>query len=558
MKRLSVLAIFLVTVTLISTVNVSAGWEVNGTCVVPKGETRSVQCITYDGSGGAIIGHHHETLLGNSSDVLATKIDCDGNVLWNKSIGHGMRWHGYLRLVPDGSGGAFSVCIGVLVPTFNPCILGKRIISNGATLDLTISGWDYFDGPELNPATATDGANGVIIAWERFNIPTGTGKDICAQRITAANAVLWGSNGVTVREASGSQTESRITSDGAGGAIVTWLDGGHIYAQRIDAGGALNWPAAGIPVCTAVGGQEKVQIIEDKEGGAFIAWQDGRGGDLDIYMQRIAADGTILWETDGIVVCNAGFDQDYPILVYDGEGGVIVTWRDERDTNFDVYIQRIDGNGEPLWTANGVPIAVGPDDQRCQRIVSDMLGGVIVSWVIETFGGDIDIYTQRIDENGNPMWGSGGVPVCTTTGDQSPIVMTGDCAGGAVLAWTDFRDSEIYEGEIYAQRVLEGLAEAPLPDPAPTLALYQNHPNPFNPVTSITFSLFRECDITLAIYDARGRHIRTLASGTYGRGPHTVIWNGRDRSGYTVSSGIYFYRLTDGREIVSRKMVLSR
>ncbi|UCF04141.1 MAG: T9SS type A sorting domain-containing protein [bacterium] len=557
MKRLQVPAVLLAAAMLVATGSVSTAWEVNGICVVSKAETRHVECIIHDGVCGAIIGHFHETLLGNSSSVLAAKIDWDGNVLWNITLGSG-RWDGDLHLVPDGSLGAFAVYTCVLAPTYNAVILGKRIISNGSTLDLTISGWDSFDGPEVNHATATDGANGVIIAWERTNIPNGTLKDIVAQRITNANNIMWGANGTTVREADGHQTAPRITSDGAGGAIVTWLDGSHIYAQRVYVTGTLLWTADGIPVCTAVGGQDKVHIIEDGAGGAFIAWQDGRGSDLDIYMQRITADGTLLWVTDGIVVCNAAYNQDYPILISDTSGGVIVVWRDGRDANYDVYAQRIDGSGDPVWPANGVPVAAGPANQRTQRIVPDTEGGAIVSWMVETVSGDGDIYIQRIDQNGDPMWGSGGVPVCTATGDQSSTVMTEDCMGGAILAWNDYRDSEFYEGEIYAQRVLDGLTEAPQPDPVRTLVLSQNHPNPFNPVTSITFTLFRECDVALAIYDTQGRHIRTLTSGTYERGPHTVIWNGCDRNGHTVSSGIYFYRLTDGREIVSRKMVLIR
>lgn len=559
MQRLSVTAALLAAVILVAAGSISAGWEVNGTCVVSKDETRTVQCITYDGSGGAIIGHGHAGLMGGNAGILAAKIDSDGNVLWDNDIGSGLRWHRDLSMVPDGSGGAFAVFTGDWAPAVPAPILGKRIYSNGATLDLAISGWDcLFDGPESDPVSATDGADGVIIAWERYNIPAGTFTDICAQRVTAAHTVLWGANGVTVREAADYQREPRITSDGAGGAIVTWLDGGHIYAQRIDVTGTLLWPAAGIPVCTAADGQEEVQIIEDGAGGAFMVWQDGRGSDLDIYMQRIDANGALLWMTDGIIVCNAAYNQEYPSLVSDDGGGVIVAWRDGRDTNSDVYAQRIDGTGNPVWPAIGVPVAMGPADQRGHRIVPDTQGGAIVSWVVETGGGEDDIYTQRIDENGNPMWGSGGVPVCTATGDQSTIVMTEDCSGGAVLAWRDLRDSEIYEGEIYAQRVLEGLAEASLPDPAPTLTLYQNHPNPFNPVTSITFSLSRECNIDLAIYDTRGRLIRTLTFGAYERGPHTVIWNGSDRNGHTVSSGIYFYRFVAGDFVHTRKMVLLR
>ena len=558
MRRLLALMVLPVAVALIAAGSLYAGWEVNGTCVAPKWETRSVHSITYDGSGGAIIGHLAACLSGYASDVLAAKIDCDGNVMWDNYVSFGMRWHGSLRLVPDGAGGAFAVCIGVLAPTYHAMILGKRVYADGTMLDLAISGWDCFDGPQENPATTTDGANGVIIAWERHNIPTGTLKDICAQRITSGNTALWGTNGTTVREAAGHQTEPRITSDGDGGAIITWMDDGHIYAQRVDMAGTLLWPAAGVPVCTAAGGQDKVQIIEDGTGGAFIVWQDGRGSDLDIYMQRVDANGTLLWVADGIIVCDAAYDQDYPLLISDFGGGGIVAWRDGRDTNYDVYAQRVDSIGVPVWSANGVPVATGPANQRGQRIVPDWLGGAIVSWMVETVDSDGDIYTQRIDENGYPMWGSSGVPVCTAAGDQSTIVMTEDCAGGAVLAWNDFRDSEIYEGEIYAQRILEGLSEAQLPDPAPTLVLFQNYPNPFNPVTMIRFDLPHSVHVELSVYNVKGELIATLVNQQMTEGRKKVAWSGRDNGGRSVSSGIYFYRLVAGEFVQTRKMVLLR
>jgi len=91
---------------------------------------------------------------------------------------------------------------------------------------------------------------------------------------------------------------------------------------------------------------------------------------------------------------------------------------------------------------------------------------------------------------------------------------------------------------------------------ASAVTLLQNHPNPFNPTTSIHFELNRNADVTLAIYDAAGTYVVTLASGPYARGPHDVTWNGSDAQGNRVGSGVYFCRLTTGATTLSRKMVL--
>jgi hypothetical protein len=86
--------------------------------------------------------------------------------------------------------------------------------------------------------------------------------------------------------------------------------------------------------------------------------------------------------------------------------------------------------------------------------------------------------------------------------------------------------------------------------------LYQNHPNPFNPATMISFSLPTARDVRLTIVDVRGRIVRTLVDRSLGAGRHHVEWEGRDGRGTPVSSGIYFYRLDAGGETITRKMVL--
>ncbi len=87
-------------------------------------------------------------------------------------------------------------------------------------------------------------------------------------------------------------------------------------------------------------------------------------------------------------------------------------------------------------------------------------------------------------------------------------------------------------------------------------ALAQNHPNPFNPATEISFSLPAKQEITLKVYDIAGREVATLAVGSHDAGPHTVMWRGEDDSGSRVASGLYFYKLVADDGSQTRKMML--
>lgn len=91
-----------------------------------------------------------------------------------------------------------------------------------------------------------------------------------------------------------------------------------------------------------------------------------------------------------------------------------------------------------------------------------------------------------------------------------------------------------------------------------TPRLHQNAPNPFNPTTAIQFDLAQEADVSLTIFDARGRMVRSLWSGTLPAGLHRVLWDGRNQMGVTAPSGTYFYRLRHGTTQSTRKMTLAR
>ncbi len=85
-----------------------------------------------------------------------------------------------------------------------------------------------------------------------------------------------------------------------------------------------------------------------------------------------------------------------------------------------------------------------------------------------------------------------------------------------------------------------------------------NHPNPFNPVTTINYSLPDESHVRLVIYSALGQEVRRLVDEVKSVGRYSVRWDGRDALGRPVSSGVYLYRLVAGREQLVGKMVLAK
>ena len=83
-----------------------------------------------------------------------------------------------------------------------------------------------------------------------------------------------------------------------------------------------------------------------------------------------------------------------------------------------------------------------------------------------------------------------------------------------------------------------------------------NYPNPFNPTTTIKFSLVEDSNLELSIYNAKGKKVKQFLSDQLSAGQHSIIWNGDDEMGNPVSSGVYFYKLIMNGKIESVKKCL--
>jgi len=86
----------------------------------------------------------------------------------------------------------------------------------------------------------------------------------------------------------------------------------------------------------------------------------------------------------------------------------------------------------------------------------------------------------------------------------------------------------------------------------------KNYPNPFNPETTIAFSVPKTGPASLKVYNTKGQLVRTLVNDVREAGNHSVVWNGMDEQGNSVSSGLYFYRLSSDGNTVTRKMLLAK
>jgi hypothetical protein len=404
----------------------------------------------------------------------------------------------------------------------------------------------------------SDNAGGAVVTWEDYRDWT---SQIYAQRVNASGTPQWTANGVALSMTTGDQRYPTITSDGGGGAVVTWDDyrsgSADIYAQRVNASGAVQWGANGVALCTATGEQQDPAIAADGEGGALFTWPDYRSGIYaDIYAQRVNASGTVQWTTDGVALCTATRDQLDPTLTSDGTGGSIVTWFDFRSGIYsDIYAQRVNASGAVQWAPNGVGICAATGYQEFPTIVSDGESGAIVTW--HDYRSEIgDIYAQRLSASGAVRWTANGVALCTAAGPQGSTAIVSDGAGGAIVAWQDYRGGTNWD--IYSQRVdANGFTVLTAADaPAVPIELHQNYPNPFNPATTITYSVPQKLNVTLKVYDVSGKCVACLVDGQQEKGAHVVQWNGKGERGSWVTSGIYFCRLEAGNHSISKKMVL--
>jgi hypothetical protein len=310
--------------------------------------------------------------------------------------------------------------------------------------------------PPEPPSLVGDGSGGAFVFWNGTPYSFSSGlhysTGVYANYVDAGGNYLWGVEGKQI--ATGKVSPPEAISDGKGGTIVTWGDGDGIYAQRMNSEGDSVWGGEKTLVWAkpAGGWHSLVGMIADGEGGAILLRQDGNE---QVYAQRISAEGVTLWEEGGTNIGRIQYAYIGMPIVNDGSGGAVIVWEDYSDEGTGLYAQRINNDGELLWAEGGVSVTTIVSEKEKPQLINDGTGGFIIAWtdISIATGWDEDIYAQKLDAEGQRMWGEQGIPISVAPGRQSNPQITADGSGGCIIAWPEIQYTDIRTNGIFAQRI---------------------------------------------------------------------------------------------------------
>ncbi|MBD3219667.1 T9SS type A sorting domain-containing protein [bacterium] len=275
------------------------------------------------------------------------------------------------------------------------------------------------------------------------------------------------------------------------------------------------------------------------------AWSSTTGYDV-VLARYAAADGEEIWSR---VWNSAGTNADDPrAMRLDPAGDVIVAGVSASD----YLVAKFDGtsgdfvwqggySGPPDWYDVATCLDLAPDGTIVTSGFSDGTG---TGWDVATVGFDpadgSELWAMRFDGYGQS--------------DEARAVAVGPAGDIAVIGYAYSYD----HGDDALVVCYRTDAATAAPDLARAATLDGAYPNPFNPRVTLRYTVPRDGHASLAVYDARGRHVTSLVDGPVAAGTHTVRWQGTDAGGRALPSGVYLAVLRSGETASTRKLVLAR
>ncbi len=305
-------------------------------------------------------------------------------------------------------------------------------------------------------------------------------------------------------------------------------------------------------------------------------------GDGSFYIAKLAsADGSHIWSqsyggVNGATVAAIAVDAQGAIACVGEFVGPLNLGGDTfNSTGFfpDTYIAKLDTGGVHVWSravsSQGVEPPTDLDIDAFDNI--HLIGYHALGGTLDFGGGALpdagngDVYVAGYETDGTHLWSASYGDASQQTGETLAVGPTnGIVIGGTFMGSPDFGGGALSnngDADIFVVSLTSPGYESPVPDipPATTARLWQNVPNPFNPITTIGYHVSTAASVSLTVFDLSGRRVRTLLANTQlNPGNYTANWNGRDEAGRAVAGGVYLYRLKVGANTQTRRMVLAK
>jgi len=469
-----------------------------------------------------------------------------------------------------------------------PTILPIGLKAQPDTLwSLVIGGDRWEEGYDVQQTL--DG--GFIVVGFKQNPENLDDRDIWLIKTDASGDTLWTK---TFGE-SGFDIGYSVVETADSGFVIAGRLGNNFFLIRTNELGDMVWANS-----YGAGGATDVNQLQD---GGFIAV----GGVLgDIKLLRISSTGEIIWE----VSYGLSPDSDYSFDLTLGSGNEIYVTGWFSTSEGGIFLMRVDSTGQIIWSQT-YDMSHGPRFQQTSDggfVISSYTGG---SWwggpkskvrVLRTNSIGDTLWTRTYDFDDYYDWYStdilqmpdGGYAIAARAdccGDviygQSATLIRIDSLGNTlwVLWLADFGGDENISGinsisltadkglilvgqswnsstreDFWLLRLSPNEASLGVPEmpeqPPLSFQLFNNYPNPFNPTTRLEFYLPQQVDVSLKVYDIMGREVMTIANESMNAGYHRMNWNGRDKRGQQVPSGIFIAILVTPEYSRSIKMVL--
>jgi hypothetical protein len=464
-----------------------------------------------------------------NDDMFIAKLGPSGNALWNKRLGFSLQDDG-IDITSDTAGNV--IAVGWVGISWRTLMMFKYSPTGTFLWSKTIGTADGIHQPF---AVATNAANEIMVAGffeGRFFDPdshfSDSDGDIFLAKFDQNGNRVW-----STPFTSQGDTHVKGVEVDALGQIVMFGQ----FAQSIDFGnGPLNSAGFG-----------------------------------DLFLVKFASQGVPIWSQR---YGSTGIDEAACLALSDGGraaigvnlfapidfGGGVLTPANTPQPAVAVFTPA----GDHLWSrtmpttlhglAYGMAFAENSDLLfSCYGQGTFQLGGAPVAGT----GSGYNTYVARYFQNtGSHRWST------AFAGDGNLVSFVEESENGLVLAGNtegsvDFGGGALlFQGEIdvFAARyheVLTAIGDGPV-----LASLDQNIPNPFNPTTTIRYTLHEPARVAIVVYSASGQSVRRLDQGARSTGLYHVEWDGRDDAGRDVASGVYFYRLEGVADVAARKMIL--
>jgi len=400
-----------------------------------------------DTNDGCAIYVWSDTKLGER-DLWAQKVDAQGNMVWGEPLlvdGKPDRQED--PVIVKTSDGNFIIAWIEFDFDQDGDVYAQKINTQGQLL------WQQGGKPvctlvggQISLNIEPDNAGGAYIVWEDSRNPS---KDIYGQRLDNNGNAVWATDGIPIASGIGNESQNTMWADGTGGMIIgyhhTYAGEQDIYVKRFSPTGEMVW---GQPLELAVlpGVQSKIRMAPLGNGDFVFTWQDERNGVPDVYAQKINLNGQLLWSNPYIVHEDLNSQQQNPRIVGTSDNAVIIFWEDNRldFQNPDIFAQKINAAGTKLWNPSGIIVAAAEFAQSQPRMASDGNGGCYVVWDDDRNGNvpNTDIYAQHLNASGQALWGANGKAICNAPYEQSGSLVK--VAGNNVfINWMDMRNGSV-------------------------------------------------------------------------------------------------------------------